>query len=86
MNAQAVAVEKGYGCPIMSSFHAAFSFGGLAGAASGGLVVSLGISIAPHFFGVAALTAVANVAAYRALLPTSADLAKDQRSHGQCGR
>src|SRR5829696_4703320 len=26
MNAQAVAVEKGYGRPIMSSFHAAWSF------------------------------------------------------------
>lgn len=47
MNAQAVAVEKGYARPIMSSFHAAFSFGGLAGAASGGLVASLGVGVLP---------------------------------------
>ena len=75
MNAQAVAVEKGYGRPIMSSFHAAFSFGGLAGAASGGLVASLGVGIVPHLLGVAVLTAVATLPAYRALLPASTDVA-----------
>lgn len=75
MNAQAVVVEKGYGRPIMSSFHAAFSFGGLAGAASGGFLASLGIGLAPHLLGVAVLTAVATFPAYRALLPTSTDVA-----------
>jgi len=75
MNAQAVAVEKGYGRPIMSSFHAAFSFGGLAGAASGGFVASLGVGIVPHLLGVAVLTAVATLPAYRALLPASTDVA-----------
>lgn len=77
MNAQAVAVEKEYGRPIMSSFHAAFSFGGLAGAASGGLVASLGTGILPHFFGVATLSVIATVIAYRALLPASADVAEE---------
>src|SRR5215210_5916568 len=75
MNAQAVAVEKGYGRPIMSSFHAAFSFGGLAGAASGGLGASLEVGIVPHLLGVAVLTAVATLPAYRALLPASTDVA-----------
>jgi MFS family permease len=75
MNAQAVAVEKGYGRPIMSSFHAAFSFGGLAGAASGGFAASLGVGLAPHLLGVAILTAVATFPAYRALLPASTDVA-----------
>jgi MFS family permease len=75
MNAQAVAVEKGYGRPIMSSFHAAFSLGGLAGAASGGSVASLGVGIAPHLLGVAVLTAVATFPAYRALLPASTHVA-----------
>ena len=73
MNAQAVAVEKRYARPIMSSFHAAFSFGGLAGAASGGLVASLGIGVFPHLAGIAALSATAAVVAYRSLLPASAD-------------
>lgn len=40
MNAQAVVVEKEYGRPIMSSFHAAFSFGGLTGAVVGGLIAA----------------------------------------------
>jgi MFS family permease len=73
MNAHAVAVEERYGRPIMSSFHAAFSFGGLAGAVIGGLVASLGVGAAPHLLGVAALAAVAAVAAYGALLPAGAD-------------
>ncbi len=75
MNAQAVAVEKRYERPIMSSFHAAFSFGGLAGAASGGFLASLGVGIAPHLLGVAVLTAVATFPVYRALLPASTDVA-----------
>ena len=73
MNAQAVEVEKRYARPIMSSFHAAFSFGGLAGAASGGLVASFGVGVLPHLAGVAALSAVAALAAYRLLLPVSTD-------------
>lgn len=82
MNAQAVVVEKEYGRPIMSSFHAAFSFGGLAGAASGGLVASLEVGIAPHLFGVAVLMAIAAVVAYRALLPASADVSADVAGEG----
>jgi MFS family permease len=77
MNSQAVAVEKGYARPIMSSFHAAFSFGGLAGALIGGLVASAGIAPFPHLAVVAALCATAAAVAYRALLPASADAADE---------
>ncbi len=77
MNSQAVAVEKGYGRPIMSSFHAAFSFGGLAGALIGGLVASAGVGPLPHLAAVAALCATAAAVAYRALLPASADAADE---------
>jgi MFS family permease len=42
MNAQASIVERRWGTPIMSSFHAAFSAGGLAGAALGGVLASAG--------------------------------------------
>jgi len=49
MNAQAVAVEKRYARPIMSSFHALWSLGGLTGAALGGLLASQNFSLAAHF-------------------------------------
>lgn len=51
MNAQAVAVERAYGRPIMGSFHALFSFGGLVGAGAGGLVVWKGVPPLEHFLG-----------------------------------
>jgi len=77
MNAQAVVVERGYGRPIMSSFHAAWSFGGLAGAALGGLLASLGVGPLPHFSAVAVLSAITFVGAYRALLPSHADASEE---------
>ena len=73
MNAQAVAVERGYRRPIMSSFHAAWSFGGLAGAALGGLLASQAVSPLPHFAAVAVLSATAFASAYASLLPSRAD-------------
>ncbi len=77
MNAQAVAVERGYGRPIMSSFHAAWSFGGLAGAAFGGLLASQGVGPLPHFSTVAVLSALAFAVAYRSLLPSRADASEE---------
>lgn len=77
MNSQAVAVEKGYARPIMSSFHAAFSFGGLAGAIIGGLVASVGFAPLPHLSGAAFLCATTAAVAYRSLLPASADAADE---------
>ena len=73
MNAHAVVVEKEYRRPIMSSFHAAFSLGGLAGAASGGLLSVWGVGLVPHLSGVAVLSLLAFTVASRALLPASAD-------------
>ena len=73
MNAHAVAVERAYGRPIMSSFHAAFSLGGLAGAASGGLLSALGVGLVAHLGGVAVLSALAFAVASGALLPAGAD-------------
>jgi len=49
MNAQAVVLEQRYGRPILSSFHALFSFGGMMGAALGGLAAALGLQPLPHF-------------------------------------
>ena len=75
MNAHAVTVEREYRRPIMSSFHAAFSFGGLAGAAGGGLVAASGVGELQHLAGVAVLTAVAAIFFCRGMLPAEADAA-----------
>jgi len=50
MNAQAVAVERRYRRPIMSSFHALFSVGGLVGSSAGGALAGLGFAPREHFF------------------------------------
>jgi MFS family permease len=69
MNAQAVLVEKRYRRPIMSSFHALFSIGGLTGAAVGGWLAALQLTPFAHFTGMAlVLTALAIVAAFPFLL------------------
>jgi uncharacterized protein GlcG (DUF336 family) len=71
MNAHAVAVEQRYGRPIMSSFHALFSLGGLAGAAAAGLAIALGVGRIPHVL-VASGVAVAIIASVVGrLLPTA---------------
>jgi len=44
MNAHASVIERGWGSAIMSSFHAAWSAGGLAGSALGGLLIQHGAS------------------------------------------
>src|ERR1700722_69735 len=50
MNTHAVMLEKRYQRHIMSSFHALFSLGGMAGSALGGLVASRGVSVGIHFW------------------------------------
>jgi hypothetical protein len=49
MNAQGVSVERGTNRPILSSLHAAFSFGGVAGAGLGALAAVLGVAPLGHF-------------------------------------
>jgi MFS family permease len=45
MNTNATEVERAWGMPIMSSFHAFFSLGGLTGAAASGLLIALDVGI-----------------------------------------
>jgi MFS family permease len=45
MNAHAVEVEKAYGRPIFSAFHAMWSFGGLFGASLGGIALANGLQM-----------------------------------------
>jgi predicted MFS family arabinose efflux permease len=49
MNANAVTVERAYGRPIMSAFHAVFSVGGFAGSALGGLFAHAEVGPAATF-------------------------------------
>jgi predicted MFS family arabinose efflux permease len=52
MNAHGVAVERALGRPIMSSLHAGWSFGGLAG--SGGVALAVELGVDPRVEGVVA--------------------------------
>jgi len=69
MNAQAVEIEKRYGRPIMSSFHAMYSLGGLVGALMGGAMAYLDVALLPHFLGAALGVMVLGVAAFPYTLP-----------------
>jgi len=62
MNAQAVVVEVRYDKPIMSSFHALFSLGGLAGAGLGGVIAELGTRPEIHFGIIGAILALVTFA------------------------
>ncbi|BCB81770.1 MFS transporter [Phytohabitans flavus] len=57
MNASAVAVERAWGRPIMSSFHAVYSLGGFLGAAIGGLFAYGGVAPDVTFLAVGVLAA-----------------------------
>jgi hypothetical protein len=68
MNAQGVSIERTLARPVLSSLHAAFSFGGFAGAGLGALAASLHVAPLPHFafaallFGSAGLVATHRLA------------------------
>ena len=68
MNTQASAIERAYGRPIMSSFHAFFSLGGVAGALLAGTLIAAGIPAATGIGLGGALIAVAVLVAGRSLL------------------
>lgn len=72
-NAQGIALERRYGRSILSSFHAAFSFGGLAGAGIGALAAGAGIAPRVHFAALAVTVTLAGLLAERRLLPPEAD-------------
>ncbi len=73
MNTQGVTVERRYGRPILTSFHAFFSMGGLLGAFIGGVVAGRGLGVLPHFSIMAAIGALALLGVSRLLLPSDAD-------------
>jgi fucose permease len=73
MNAHAVAVEKLHSSSIMSSFHALFSIGGIAGAVVGALLAWMGVGLEVHFLGSAIVLCLIGAFMQRSLLPASYD-------------
>ncbi len=70
MNAQGVLVEESYGRPIMSSFHALFSLGGLLGAGGASLAMAASLNAITHLVLVALLGLAATALAAAHLVPT----------------
>lgn len=73
MNAQGVSVERRLGRPILSSLHAAFSFGGFAGAGLGALAAALGVAPLPHLAFAALLFGIPGLVVIRMLLQVDED-------------
>lgn len=80
MNAQAVLIERRYARPIMSSFHALFSLGGLVGAGCAGLVLWAGAAGPQHVIGTAVVALAVVGAALPSLIPDAG--VADQPAHG----
>ena len=82
MNAQGVAVDRRYGKPVMSSFHAMFSVGGLVGAAFGALMAWIELAPFWHFSLMSGAMAIAGWIACKHLLPGVDKIEKSEDSHG----
>lgn len=74
MNTVAVDLERAYGRPIMVGFHALFSFGGMTGAAMGGLAAGRNISPREHLPLASVLMAVATWFATRHLFHAAKEI------------
>jgi HAD superfamily hydrolase (TIGR01509 family) len=72
-NAQGLALERRYGRSILSSFHASFSAGALAGAGLGAIAAGTEIAPRTHFGALVLVLAVAGLATGRWLLPPDGD-------------
>ncbi|MET7568540.1 MFS transporter [Streptomyces sp. NPDC005492] len=71
MNAHAVHVERAYGRPVMSAFHATFSVGGVLAALGGAATASAGLNPAAGMAVVGVLGVVTALVPARALMPTA---------------
>ncbi len=79
-NVQGLALERLHGRPILSSFHAAFSGGGLAGAGLGAIVAALGFGAREHLGGVALVLAFGGLVLAGRLLATDSDEPRGRRT------
>lgn len=87
MNTHAVQVERGYGRPVMSAFHAVFSIGGVFAALVGARTLSLGWSAAATLAATSLFGLVISAFAAPALLPpASARAANPAAARGAAPR
>ena len=77
MNAQGVALAQRTQRPIFASFHAAFSFGAMGGAAAGGLAAGAGLAPDAHLPVAGLLLALVVLAARSGLLAAATDARAD---------
>ena len=77
MNAQGIALQQRSERPIFASFHAAFSFGAMAGAAAGGLAAGAGLAPAGHLAIAGGLLMLVVLATRSGLLPATTDARSD---------
>jgi predicted MFS family arabinose efflux permease len=77
MNAQAIAVNQRHPRQIFSSFHAAFSFGALGGAAAGSLAAGAGLSPATHLAMTSVVLVCILLVVRPGLLPATVDARAD---------
>jgi MFS family permease len=86
MNSHGAVIEGSMGKPIMASFHAFFSLGGMAGAAVGGLIAKLGVPVFAHFAGASVVFAAATAASVGGMLPASVDRVPHQSGFAKLTR
>lgn len=77
MNSQGVDVERALGRSLMSSFHAAFSIGGFAGAIIGAAMAYLDVGLRMHFLIAGAVFLLLILQAARHLLPVAVEAEPD---------
>ncbi|MFG1876383.1 MFS transporter [Sphaerisporangium sp. NPDC049003] len=85
MNAGAVEVERAWGRPLMSSFHAVFSIGGFAGAALGGVLAHAGVGAWPTLSATGVLLAAVALltARWALLIPSERGTGRSEHGTGQ---
>ncbi|CAN5669185.1 MFS transporter [soil metagenome] len=82
LNAQAVLVERRYGRPIISGFHALFSVGGMAAGAVGAGAAALGMTPLVHFSLAAAALFILSLVSLHRLSPGDRRSAESTRDEG----
>ena len=79
-NAQGIAFERIRDRPVLSSFHAAFSLGGLSGAGFGALLAGMGVAPRTHFGALTVAVGMAAAVVAPRLIPRAADAPPTRRS------